>query len=87
MVAPIREHVRVSRHGAGKGGALHALLLGIHGLVHDEERYQHRHGGDGEIPIHDIGHQCHCDVPALLRDTANGYQQQCADQTWGKNRW
>lgn len=84
MVAPIREHVRVSRHGAGKGCALYALLFGIHGLVHDEERYQHRHGGDGETPIHDIGHQRDCDVSALLRDTTNDHQQQRTHQTWGK---
>lgn len=75
-------HARVSRPGAGTGGALYAVVLGIHGLVHDEERYQHRHGGDGETTIHDIGYQCYGYVPVLLRNAEHiVHQQQRTDQT------
>lgn len=50
------ERVLVCRHGAGQGGAVHVIVLGVHRLLHDEERHQHRHGGDGETAVHEIGY-------------------------------
>ena len=79
----IIKQVRVCRHGAGTGGALHTVVLGIYRLIHDEERYQHRHGGDGETTTYNIGHQRYRDISVLLRNAEHIVHQQHTDQTWG----
>ena len=77
----IIEQVRVCRHGPGTSGALYAVVLGIYRLVHDEKRYQHHHGGDGETATYDIGHQRYRDIPVLLRNAECIVHQQHTDQT------